>query len=50
MTFADGEEDCRDLEDIVEICFGAGAVLKELVLVAGEFVALLAYADAGIKI
>jgi len=42
LAFTDREEDVGDLEDIVEVGFDAGAVLKDFVFVAGDFETLLA--------
>jgi hypothetical protein len=42
LGFLDGEEDCWDLEDIVEVFFGAGAVFEEFVFVARQFELFLA--------
>lgn len=41
-AFGDVGEDGMDLEDIVEVCFGAGSPFEDFVLVAGELVAFLA--------
>lgn len=42
-AFADVEEDGVDLEDVVEVGFGAGAPFEDFVLVAGYFVAFFAW-------
>lgn len=49
MGFGDGEEDGGDLEDIVEVGFGAGAVFEEFVLVAGELEAFFAWNKGGVS-
>ena len=46
LAFADVEEDGGDLEDVVEVFFGAGAVFKSLVFVAGDFEAFAALFEA----
>ncbi len=43
LAFADGEEDVGNLEDIIEVCFYAGAVFENFVFVAGDFEAFLSF-------
>lgn len=43
LTFADGEKYVGDLEDVIEVCFDAGAVFEDFVFVAGYFEALFAF-------
>jgi hypothetical protein len=42
LAFGDVEEDVWDLQDVVEVCFVAGAVGLDGVFVAGDFEAFFA--------
>lgn len=43
MSFADGEEDIGDLENVIEVFFDSGPVFEDFVFVAGNFEAFLTF-------